>query len=108
MNLVPESFWRARLGAMKDGGSNALWAFSDLLNVPINIWMFVLGVTIMALRPDAADARLSSLTLTSWASGNFLAAASGVGAMLRPFPPAFRGTPGHEDRQLLRNEPLSS
>ncbi len=74
------------------GGGRTLWAISSYIYFPLNLWMFVLGITLLVLRPEEIDARLSGLALVYWAGSNFVADAPGMGALLSPLPVELRAT----------------
>jgi hypothetical protein len=80
----------AREQAVRSGGRRAVSAISSYLAFPLNFWMLALGITLLVLRPDNNDARLSALSFIYWASGNFLADIAGMGALLAPLNPTLR------------------
>jgi predicted Ser/Thr protein kinase len=84
------SYEQNREAALRRGGGRTLWAISSYIFFPLNIWMLILGITLLVLRPGDLDARLSGLALVYWAGGNFVADSPGIGALLAPLPQELR------------------
>jgi hypothetical protein len=83
-------FEKSRREALHAGGASALWAIESYLNFPLNIWMLLLGATLLLLRPNNQDARLSAISLVAWSGGNFIVDIAGMGATLAHLPPPAR------------------
>jgi hypothetical protein len=90
VRVVPESLESARRRALRAGAAPAAWALGSWLNLAVNVWMYGLGIALLALRPGIAAARVASLELTFWAGGNFLLPKSGMGPLLGFLPMPFR------------------
>jgi hypothetical protein len=82
--IVPVTVERARREALQRGPGGVVWAIASYMHIPIHVWMLVLGVGVLALRPNDADARLAALTLVYWAGGSFFYDAPSIGAILAP------------------------
>ncbi len=88
--LLPPTLWDARMQSLALGGSDAFWALSGFLSIPVNLWMFAIGIAVLALRGQSKDANLSALTFLYWACGNFLVNATGLGSLIESWPVALR------------------
>jgi predicted Ser/Thr protein kinase len=88
VTTVPQEVWRE--DRLHRGGGRALSALMTYFIFPLDIWMLGLGVTLLGLRPDDRDARLSALTLVYWASGHGISDFPGMGALFASMPIAAR------------------
>jgi len=68
------------------GRGEALAALNVYFTFPLNVWMMFLGIALLVIRPDDRAARVSALTLISWASGYFISGTAGIGALLGSLP----------------------
>jgi len=82
--VVAESFAWTQARALRSGGGQTLSAINNAMIVPLNLWMMLLGVILLLLRPDDRAARISAMSLISWASGYFITGMAGIGAFLAP------------------------
>jgi hypothetical protein len=91
LSITPTDYESSREQAFGSGaGGRTLRAINSWLFFPLNAWMFVLGITLLVLRGEELDARLSSLSFIYWAAGNFIADSPGMGALLSGLPESAR------------------
>lgn len=82
--VVPVTLEEARREAIRLGGASTLGAIAGYMHFPLHAWMLLLGVVVLSLRPNNADARLAALTFAYWAGGSFFFEDAGLGALLAP------------------------
>jgi hypothetical protein len=92
VDVIPVTFERARRDSLRAEPRDVMWAIAGYLTFPLHLWMFALGVILLALRSENVDARLSSLTFLYWAGGVFLFEAAGTGSLLQHVPSVLRAT----------------
>ncbi len=79
-----------RWNSFRQGGARAISALTNYLSYPLHVWMLLLGVALLIMRPDRRDARLSGLSLVYWAGCMFIYRAPGFGVVLNAMPPSLR------------------
>lgn len=77
-----------RRNSLMAGGARTLSAVSNYLAYPLHVWMLLLAVVLLVLRPANRDARLAAMLLVYWAGGMFAYRQAGVGAILESLPAA--------------------
>lgn len=79
-----------RFASLRAGGARSVSAIGSYLTFPLHVWMLLLGVMLLVLRPDHRDALLSGMSLVYWAGCMFIYRASGFGAVLDRIPEVLR------------------
>ena len=79
-----------RWQSFQQGGARAVSALTNYLSYPLHVWMFLLGVALLVLRPDRRDARLSGLSLVYWAGCMFVYRLPGFGVVMNAIPQPLR------------------
>lgn len=88
IRTVPK--WKLRLDGLSSGPALALRSVTEYLRIGVNVWMLLLAMAILYLRPGLPQARVAAVALTYWVGGNALIEEPGFGTLTAGWPEGVR------------------